>query len=67
MSDTRAVMREFRFLDEKRKVGGLSPVEEMRWAELRHALGLPAEAPPAYDASQWAQQGYYADDGNWYP
>ncbi len=68
MSDTRAVMREFRFLDEKRKSGGLSSGEEQRWSELRQQLGLPAESP-AQDAQQqaWAQQGYYGPDGNWYP
>jgi hypothetical protein len=68
MSDTRAAMREFRFLDEKRKVGGLSTAEEQRWAELRGLLGLP-EAP-AQDAQQpypQQQAGYYAEDGNWYP
>jgi len=80
MSDTRAAMREFRFLDDKRRQGGLSSAEEERWGELRHALGIaeaPAEAlaeqqyadPNAYaqDQAQAQAQGYYAEDGNWYP
>src|SRR6185295_1352808 len=73
MSDTRAAMREFRFLDDKRKQGGLSPSEEQRWGELRQGLGLPEEpavAQVAYEADPNAQvqaQGYYAEDGNWYP
>src|SRR5438552_469947 len=54
MSDTQAAMREFRFLDDKRKTGGLSEPEEHRWLELGGQLGITA------------QQGYYADDGNWY-
>ena len=64
MSETRALMRDFRFLDEKRKVGGLSPAEEGRWLELRAVLGI-AETPTI--SSQPAPQGYWADDGNWYP
>ncbi|MFP2911811.1 hypothetical protein ACLESD_43675, partial [Pyxidicoccus sp. 3LFB2] len=70
MSDTRAAMREFRFLDEKRKLGSLSPVEEARWVELRGLLGIQDTAPVS-DASAWQQQaapqGYYAADGQWYP
>jgi hypothetical protein len=62
MSDTRTVMREFRFLDEKRKQGSLSPIEAQRWEELRVALGIPAPT-----VQEEAPQGYYADDGNWYP
>src|SRR5206468_57354 len=60
MSDTSAAMREFRFLDEKRKHAQLSAAEEQRYHELRHQLGMPAQTPPQ-------PQGYYADDGNWYP
>jgi hypothetical protein len=78
MADTRAAMREFRFLDDKRKQGGLSATEEQRWTELRHTLGLPeVESPPAAAPApdpgayaQFSQQvpaGYYASDGNWYP
>jgi hypothetical protein len=73
MSDTRLAMREFRFLDEKRKQGGLSSVEEQRWTELRQWLGIDAggdtgpqsSAPPPYEEQQ--PLGYYASDGNWYP
>ncbi len=39
MSDTRVAMREFRFLDEKRKLTALSHAEEQRWIELGHLLG----------------------------
>src|SRR4051812_34018820 len=73
MSDTRAAMREFRFLDDKWKQGGLSPAEEQRWGELRQALGLPEEPAvaqaqyPDPNAAQAQAQGYYAEDGNWYP
>src|SRR5262245_2010038 len=57
MSDTRAAMREFRFLDEKRKTASLSHEEEHRLALLRQQLGMPeAEVP----------QGYYGEDGQWY-
>src|SRR4051812_19968835 len=59
MSDTQAAMREFRFLDEKRKVSGLAGPEEQRWQELAAHLGV--------DISQQQPQGYWADDGNWYP
>ena len=51
-------MREFRFLDEKRKTNGLTPAEEQRWHELAGALGMDAPQP---------QQGYYGPDGQWYP
>ena len=52
MSDTRTAMREFRFLDEKRKLGSLSAAEEQRWNELRQQLGAPeAVAPAAYPAA----------------
>src|SRR5687768_16643379 len=54
MSDTQAAMREFRFLDDKRKGGGLSQIEEHRWIELGGQLGMSA------------QQGYYGQDGVWY-
>ncbi len=61
MSDTQAAMREFRFLDETRKTNGLTPAEEERWYELAQALGVDV-------GQQQAQpQGYYAQDGNWYP
>ncbi len=57
MSDTQAAMREFRFLDEKRKTSGLLPVEEQRWQELAAHLGI--------DISQ-AVGGYWGADGQWY-
>src|SRR6478672_1337742 len=57
MSDTQAAMREFRFLDDKRKTSGLLPQEEQRWQELAQALGI--------DISQ-AMGGYWGADGQWY-
>src|SRR4051812_12767312 len=57
MSDTQAAMREFRFLDDKRKTSGLLPVEEQRWQELANGLGI--------DISQ-AMGGYWGADGEWY-
>src|SRR4051812_41078810 len=57
MSDTQAAMREFRFLDDKRKTSGLLPQEEQRWQELAQALGI--------DISQ-ALGGYWGADGQWY-
>jgi hypothetical protein len=47
MSDTRLAMREFRFLDEKRKLTTLSSSEEQRWRELKQALGAPEPNVPA--------------------
>ncbi|MDX2013972.1 MAG: hypothetical protein SFW67_27490 [Myxococcaceae bacterium] len=49
-------MREFRFLDDKRKTNGLTPQEEQRWYELAAHLGV--------DMSQYGQWGA---DGQWYP
>ena len=37
-------MREFRFLDEKRKTNGLTQVEEQRWQELGASLGIDLSA-----------------------
>src|SRR5512143_3091935 len=69
MSDTRAAMREFRFLDERRTRGNLSPAEEARWNELRGLLGAqgtPMQEPAvAMDPAQ-QPQGYYGADGQWY-
>ena len=57
MSDAQA-MREFRFLDEKRKTNGLTPAEEQRWSELGASLGI--------DTGQLQQpQGYWGADGQW--
>src|SRR5688572_9291642 len=68
MSDTRAVMREFRLLDEKRKLGSLSPTEETRWHELRAQLGAPEapQAPAAVNPYAAYPQGYWGQDGQWY-
>src|SRR5690348_1814124 len=69
MSDTRTSMREFRFLDEKRKMGSLSPAEETRWTELRGLLGVPdapVQEPAAAAAYPQQPQGYYGQDGQWY-
>ncbi len=52
-------MREFRFLDEKRKTNGLTQVEEQRWQELGASLGIDLSA-----AMQ--PSGYYGPDGLWY-
>src|SRR5713226_290693 len=41
-SDTRLAMREFRFLDEKRKLTRLREPEERRWLELKQALSAAA-------------------------
>jgi hypothetical protein len=69
MSDTRTSMREFRFLDEKRKMGSLSPAEEARWTELRGLLGVqdaPVQEPAAAAGYPQQPQGYYGADGQWY-
>ena len=47
MSDTQASMREYRFLDDKRKTGGLSVEEEQRWQYLGVSLGIVAGDPAA--------------------
>ncbi len=60
-------MREFRFLEEKRKLTALSEAEERRWIELGQMLGIleAGDQPPQPEPQQ--PQGYYAEDGNWYP
>jgi hypothetical protein len=60
MTDTQAAMREFRFLDEKRKTNGLSPYEEQRWQGLASFLGIDLFT----EAQSWGQWGA---DGQWYP
>ncbi len=40
MSDIRESMREFRFLEEKRKLAPLTQAEEQRWLELGRTLGI---------------------------
>ncbi len=60
-------MREFRFLEEKRKLTALSEAEEHRWIELGQMLGIfeAGDQPPQPEPQH--PQGYYAEDGNWYP
>ena len=60
MSDTQAAMREFRFLDEKRKTNGLTPAEQERWQQLGTSLGVELSEPDP------STQGYYGQDGQWY-
>src|ERR1700687_1861580 len=45
--DTRLAMREFRFLDEKRKLTRLKEPEERRWLELKQALSTAGLQQPA--------------------
>ncbi len=69
MSDTRAEFSEFASLDERRKMGSLSPEEEARWNELRGLLGVQDAAVPeagAAEAYPPQPQGYYGADGQWY-
>src|SRR5712692_6760391 len=51
-SDTRLAMREFRFLDEKRKLTRLKEPEERRWLELKQVLSAaaPQQPPDNYPA-----------------
>jgi hypothetical protein len=52
MSDIRLSMREFRFLEEKRKLAALSDAEERRWIELGQTLGIfEAGGAPAHQRS----------------
>ena len=46
MSDQRSVMKEFRFLDQKRQTTGLSAEESTRYAQLRDLVGPDTAAPP---------------------
>src|SRR4051794_33479978 len=64
MSDTREVMKEFRFLDEKRQQAGLTPAEEQQWYALAQSLGVDVQG--AYPPDSYAN-GYIATDGLWYP
>ena len=66
MPDTRLAMREFRFLDEKRKLTPLSSNEEQRWRELKQVLGVPEEPPPPTSPPPPSrdvepEQAYYSD------
>src|SRR5919198_1439851 len=67
MSDLRAAMNEFSFLEERRKAGLLSAADEQRWNELRQGLGQPEPAPATEAATSEYAAGYYASDGQWYP
>lgn len=40
MTSVQRSMREFRFLDEKRKFGNLTPTEQARFQELKQRLGV---------------------------
>jgi hypothetical protein len=54
MPDPRSVMKEFRFLDQKRQAEGLSADEEVRYGELRDLVGGEvgsAKARPGFDVS----------------
>src|ERR687887_2144232 len=66
MSDLRAAMNEFSFLEERRKAGLLSAADERRWNELRQGLGQPEPAPATEAATSEYSAGYYAADGQWY-
>lgn len=70
MSDTRLAMREFRFLDEKRKLTALSSSEEQRWRELKQALGTPEPNVPARSqgpSTSPDQRPTQSAEGNGYP
>jgi hypothetical protein len=53
MPDPRSVMKEFRFLDQKRQAQGLTADEEVRYGELRDLVGgeTGASAKPGFDVS----------------
>jgi hypothetical protein len=58
MADSRSVMQEFRFLDQKRQSGALTPAEQARHAELRDLVGFeqPAPARGGFDVTAAAAQ-----------
>ncbi len=58
MADSRSVMQEFRFLDQKRRSGALTPAEEARYAELSDLVGFeqPAPARGGFDVTAAAAQ-----------
>lgn len=58
MADSRSVMQEFRFLDQKRQAGSLTPAEQSRHAELRDLVGFeqPAPARGGFDVTAAAAQ-----------
>jgi hypothetical protein len=58
MADSRSVMQEFRFLDQKRQAGSLTAAEQSRHAELRDLVGFeqPAPARGGFDVTAAAAQ-----------
>ena len=58
MADSRSVMQEFRFLEQKRQSGALTPAEQARHAELRDLVGFeePAPARGGFDVTAAAAQ-----------
>ncbi len=58
MADSRSVMQEFRFLDQKRQSGTLTPAEQARHAELRDLVGFeqPTPARGGFDVTAAAAQ-----------
>ena len=58
MADPRSVMQEFRFLEQKRQAGSLTPAEAARHAELRDLVGFeqPLPARGGFDVSAAAAQ-----------
>jgi hypothetical protein len=63
MVDMLAAMREFRFLEDKRSKGGLSPLEEARWRELKVMLHGNVEESDA--APQSAADASLVDPSGW--
>ena len=54
MSDARSVMKEFRFLDQKRRTEGLTADEEVRFGELRDLIGTDSSGSsprPGFDVN----------------
>jgi hypothetical protein len=58
MADSRSVMQEFRFLEQKRQAGSLTPAETARHAELRDLVGFepPLPARGGFDVTAAAAQ-----------
>src|ERR1700679_2913091 len=56
MQDTLSAMREFRFLEDKRNGGGLTPSEEGRWQELATQLQQAPAVPQSVDPVVYAQE-----------
>ncbi len=58
MADSRSIMQEFRFLEQKRQAGPLTPAESARHAELRDLVGFeqPLPARGGFDVTAAAAQ-----------